>query len=217
MSEKTNPSVELLKALEAEPATKGRKISPKNIPPMPKEVSERLKEAKPVSTVKEESQLLPEVDQNDKLAFIAHMMGAPRFSKSYTLYGGALNIVFRTLTAEEDEACVKAATAKVPDPVLRNVPENEHLSMLQTAATERIRVYQEYKMIVSMKSVQRQGTLVELPDVTDLAEAYESFISTSAQPFLATVRYISNRFETLVNTMLALSETPDFWKAVSQA
>lgn len=213
-----SPSADILKALES--PTPPKISNTAKIPPMPKKVAEKLKKLAPeekVSTAQETKQVLPEISATDKMAFIAHMMGAPRFHKKYELYGGSLVIVLQTKTAEEDERCVRAATKKCPDPVLANLPAAEHQAALQQAVTDRVRLYRDYSMLLSVQSVTRGVGLVELPEVADIDAAYESFIATTSGPFLATLRLVSMQFENLVTTMMSLADSPDFWKAASQA
>jgi hypothetical protein len=223
---------EQLAQLEA-PPTKAKR----EIPPMPKEVAAHLKAIKESSkptlqdgdgqdllgtgpAEQKSEQALPSIPDDDKIAFLAHLMGAPRFQKTYEMFGGQIRMTFRTRTAIEDEACVRAATKQVPDPApTKDTSPEEYRAALMQAGADRMRLYSELSMLVSLEKLERanmapiSGLLVD----GDLYAEYQAALSGLSHLLLGQIRQTSDRFNALVNTMMLMSDQPGFWMAVSPA
>jgi hypothetical protein len=233
VSDVKNPPADLLSDLQS-PTGKRRQI---RVPPMPKEVAERLKKLDVAPTLvqgdktilgtpkpPEESaavETYPDIPEVDRAEFLAHILGAPHFKKSYELFGGAVRLTFRTRTASEDEACARAAQKAVPEPTIPDKITAEARTLSAQAGADRLRKYREFTMIVSLCDLSFDGkapipTLFDKPVAeSDVAAVYNEFVSTLAGTLLGTVRLYHDRFETLTNIMLTLADKPGFWKAAS--
>jgi hypothetical protein len=205
---------------------------------MPKEVAERLKkldvapslqhdgkaiigEEKPASVKSDEQEKYPDIPEVDRTAFLAHLLGAPRFKKSYELFGGAVRMGFRTRTPAEDDACARAAQKFVPEPPIPDAISPEVRLAAAQATAERMRHYREMTLIVSLCDLSLDGK-APIPclipgdvDAVDLTALHKEFISTLPLVLLNTIRLYHERFETLTNVMMAMADKPGFWKAAS--
>jgi len=238
MSEVKNPNPSLLGELQSTPPVKPKRTI--TVPPMPKAVAERLKKITTASTLSKDGEAIlgklpesatekseeaqesyPDIPQEDRTAFLVHLLGAPHFKKVYELFGGALALTFRTRSGPEDEACARAAIKAVPEPGIPDLITPEVRLAASQAGAERMRCYRELAMIVSLCDTQRDGrapipSLIEgdIKDV-DLDALRIEFIATMPGTLLGTIRMYHDRFESLTSTMIRLADKPGFWKAAS--
>ena len=234
MSEVKNPNPSLLGELQSTPPVKPKRTI--TVPPMPKAVAERLKKlttestlskdgeailGEPQAVADEVNEVYPDIPQQDRTAFLAHLLGAPHFKKSYELFGGALNVTFRTRSGPEEEACARAATKAVPEPGIPDKITPEVRIAVAQAGAARLRCYRELTMIVSLCDIQRDGrapvlSLIE-GDIknVDIDALRLEFIATTPGTLLGTIRLYHDRFEALTSTMISLADKPGFWGAVS--
>ncbi len=165
-----------------------------------------------------------EIDKVDRAAFLAHVLGAERFQKSYTFFGGTLTVVFQTRTAGEDEACSRQA-----------FHDEEIDGSFGTTGSElrnhlRLQRYYDYQFVASLHSIQLKGspprvfnamqTQVPLefkatPGHTALRYARLSLLEELSNPLKTALRTSHAIFESLVYRLIAQAESPDFWKADS--
>jgi hypothetical protein len=177
-----------------------------------------VQEVKPVEPVE------AEVDKVDKAAFLAHVLGAPRFQKAYTFFGDTLTVVFQTRTAAEDEACSRQAFY-----------DEEIDGSFGTTGSElrnhlRVQRYYDYQFAISLHSIHLKGSTPRVFDVmktrppedvkgipghTPLRYARLALLDELSNPLKATLRASHSGFESLVYRLIAQAESPDFWKADS--
>jgi hypothetical protein len=88
---------------------------------------------------------LYEPTTEDKVAYIALIMGEQkRFRRAVALFGGRLKVVFRSLLTSEEDMAFRQADADIAAGKISNL-------LLYTVALE------DYKMLMSIESVQRAG------------------------------------------------------------
>lgn len=132
----------------------------------------------------------------DKTAFLAHVLGAERFIKSYSFYGGAVTFSFRTLTGGEHEACTKQVFAEGLTEEKR-VPRLLHLLMV-AAVHEIVRL-----------SGKLDSRLQLPPDLLEKDQALKELPGAVYHLLRASFE----RFDRRVMELTYLAESPDFWTA----
>lgn len=174
------------------------------IPPPTPAVAKRMEEITVESTLNVDGKFsqsklgLPEVVDDldiDKANFLAHILGAERFVKTYYRFGGKFSVTFRTLTAKEDDACVAAARA-------------EHA----TNPDALMRTFLEYRMVASLSEYCRGDDRFVVDHSGSIQDCYATFLSL---PHLITglIRVLNEQFSKLVLDLYKESENEDFWKA----
>jgi hypothetical protein len=165
-----------------------------------------------------------EIDKVDKAAFLAHVLGAPRFQKSYSFFGGSLTVVFQTRTAGEDEACSRQAFY-----------DEEIDGSFGTTGSElrnhlRVQRYYDYQFVASLHSIHLKGSNPRVfdamktrppeefkgtPGHTPLRYARLALLEELSNPMKTALRTSHSIFETLVYKLITQAESPDFWEADS--
>lgn len=136
--------------------------------------------------------------EGDKAAFLAHVLGAPHFLKTYTLFGGAVTLTFRTLEAKINDACTAAVMQD------KDVDQDS-----------RVRRLVEYQMAMSV-SVSRNGHPDTIPLVHDVRQSLENLLQLP-NPLVGRIRMAHNHFFQRVLLLTAAADQPDFWKAAPAA
>jgi hypothetical protein len=158
------------------------------------------------------------VEYEDKLRFLAHLLGAERFTKTYELFGGQLVLTFQTRTAEEEGLCNDQAwmDEKVHSLGASNSPE---------AVQGRLNRFMNYRMTAALKAMGRKGDRpIEFtpfkdrgelpPHVTPIRVSYDELLKLPG-PVMVVVQQAHHRFESLVARLTLAADKPDFWKADS--
>jgi len=163
-------------------------------------------------TVEDEPAAVPA--HSDLLVYVQTVLGGQRFTKRYELLGGALNIVFRSLTIAEDEHI----TAVVQDELMSG-------KLLSKAETHRRRA--EYRMVAALQIVETDSAIT-IPQAADYqyeqTEACRSPIVAMRRDIFDklfvtdTVRRLVahswNQFRALLQTLEQKAGDPNFWQAI---
>ena len=132
----------------------------------------------------------------DKTAFLAHVLGAERFIKSYSFYGGQIIFSFHTLTGGEHEACIQLVQSEeLPEP--KRIPRLMELLMF-ASVHEVIRVTGtlDNRMQLPAELLTKSRALKDLPGAV-----------------YHLLRASFERFSQRTMDLTALAESPDFWTA----
>jgi hypothetical protein len=151
--------------------------------------------------------------REDKLDFVAAILSQKRFTKSYTLLGGALTVEFRSLTTNENDLVVKQLVA------------DWNKSRISGPAHS-IQQALNYQQALSLLSVKTQAGPVKLEELSEydvdapvdetvIPEVIE-YVTKVAMP-TESIRKIINRayisFQELVSKLEVMAEDSDFWQA----
>ena len=162
------------------------------------------------------------IEQADKQAFLIHMLGAERFTKSYDLFGGRMRVTLQTRTVAEDERCAAQAFA---DEQTEGFPGNTP----EVRSNQRLQRYCDYQFILSLSSLEAEGqaprvfrpeeTVVRDPEkiYSPLQQARTDFNESISQPLKVALRQVHNRFEALTARLAGEASSKDFWTAGSDS
>lgn len=184
------------------------------------EKGEVIKKEGTLPTPKEEVKEDP-VDTMDRVNFIAHTLGAQRFKKTYTLFGGRVEVTFQNRTSAEEEACSRQS--------FYDEDLDGYFGPTGSATRDQMRMtrYLDYQFITSLYSIKfpdgpaRIFTIPALKakDVNDgntaLRQQRLAIMAELSQPMKIAMRTAHNKFEGLVYKLIGEAESPDFWTAVS--
>jgi hypothetical protein len=136
--------------------------------------------------------------QDDRLRFLAHLLGGIPYRKTYEILGGAQAVTFTTISAVLDTALAKLA--------------------LEDAKEHRKAKYLDYLMLASLLSVRTGDSVVEFaPDADPKAfrVAYEAwFVDLNREQYLV-LRGLFDRFRGELDAMLGKVDDPSFWPTPS--
>lgn len=169
---------------------------------------------------------IPEPDYHDKMAFLQSVLGQKPFVKEYDLYGGAVQVTFRTLSTQEADACWKQVNHDV---LKRNL--TSELDMHEKV--QRYRTCMQTLRLTSREFDHEQPdglTSVYNPNATafwtfdpesipegetplPLVEEYMFKHVFRTETVGRTVTVILQQFNRLVAKMEAMVDNADFWKA----
>ncbi len=160
------------------------------------------------------------VDASDKAAYLAHILGAPFFEKSYDLFGGAAKVTFRTISQDDLEQCSRQAWNDDRLEGMTGKPGS------QDADAGRQGRYQTYKFVGELYSIAKGSALPKIykpfeeksdiaGEVWPIKNAWAAFRAEQSSPFLVALRQAHLRFEYLVARLTLAADRPDFWKADS--
>ena len=163
-------------------------------------------------TVEDEPAAVPA--HADLLVYVQTVLGGQRFTKRYELLGGALNIVFRSLTITEDEHI----NAVVQDEVMRG----KHLSK---AEAQRRRA--EYRLAASLQVVEMSNPInipqpaeyqyeatedCQSPIIAMRRDIFDKLLVTDTARRMVAWSY--NDFTELLRTLEKKASDPNFWQAI---
>jgi hypothetical protein len=232
----TGPMVKLpeTKTASAAPAEKTTKTV--EAPPPPPEVVQRVKErvaaqqelegssyeikdadGKVVKKVGSTTPAEPEedpVEAADKQAFLIHILGGQRFTKSYDLFGGAMTVTFRTRTTAEDETCANQAFYD------EQLDGGYSGNTLETRNNQRLQRYYDYQFVASLYSIKVKGSPPRMFSAFEgkehpLRAARQDLNVEFSQALKLALRAFHNRFEALVAKLVGEANSKDFWEAGS--
>jgi len=152
-------------------------------------------------------------DEEDKREWVAHVLGAPRFRKTYDLMGGQVKVTFRNRTQEEDDAVFAQLaedikTGSLPDrqPVFLNVEYGHRMHV--------------YFMAYSVEQIRSSSGKVAV-DFTDPLSNVGSNATTAmldrlkkgvSQGLYQNLIEMQRRFESVIRTLVARGSDPNFWE-----
>jgi hypothetical protein len=215
------------------PAPASPQLKPDEIPPMPPGVRERLAAAKQLQsgmvheredgkTVTFGAPAAPKPDpvqpaQADRVEFLAHLLGAHRFQKTYRLFG-AIEVTFQTRLASETAQCAQQ--------VLLDEKRDGALAPIgsQTAAIARTARTMEYMFVGAIEKLGPVGSVqsyspysspsANLPlYVLSIRSAHDEFKQRCTQPLWVALWNQWLVFEELVLALTVKANDPDFWTA----
>lgn len=174
--------------------------------------------------VKAPSPTKPEdlVEEADKASFLIAMLGGSPFQKVYKLFGGQLEVTFRTRSADVDAQC--AAQAYRDD-------EFDPLVNVEVETRQRLRMnrYFDYQFVTSLHALASTGAPPRAFNVeTTAVDPAKHGVGASklratkldldkelSQPLRVALRSTHTKFENLVARMTMEANNPDFWAADS--
>jgi hypothetical protein len=156
----------------------------------------------------------------DKTAFLAHILGCPYFEKSYTIFGGAVTVTFRTMTDDQLAMCRRQAWS---DDKLdgTNGPQGSEESY-QT----RLARFVQYKLVGELYSVKLKDDVPRIytPFAHDsnlkvgewpIRVAKHEFTAGTSVALAQAIAQANAKFTRLTMSMQAAADDPSFWKAGS--
>jgi hypothetical protein len=161
------------------------------------------------------------VEADDKKKFLALLLGAPFFSKSYKLFDGNIEVTFRTRSAAEEEECGQQTYRDERRDGLVGPAASE------IVAADRLRRLRDYQFTAALMTLQSPGGVPRIfkPFEAKTKEddqyrgairvAYDQLLKDLPHPLVVALRTEWVRFEILVAKMTLNANNPDFWKAVS--
>lgn len=169
---------------------------------------------------------IPEPDVTDRLGFLQAILGEKPFLKSYSLFGGSVQMTLRSLTGQELDAIYQQAQYELRTGRINDV----------AALQERLQRYRFYLQLVSLRSSTFQHVLPDgftpqtnphaqthwevpddLPEGCSGLDAVERYIVAhvvKTESLHRTLRNACNQFNRLVAKMEALADNSDFWSAI---
>ena len=166
------------------------------------------------------------IEAYDKANFLAFVLGGERFSKSYSLFGGALVVTFATRTSIEDERCAKQS---FDDEALEGGFGG---SAQAVRDVQRMQRYFDYQFVASLVSIQTKDRPprhfkpweVKVPadhaehlGWSGLRQARLELYAELSQPLRFALKTLHAKFESVVTRLAAAAEQPDFWTAGSDS
>lgn len=158
-----------------------------------------------------------EVLEEDKLQFLQSLLGLQPFFKQYTLFGGRLQMIFRTLEPTEIELCLReaqqlAAERAGNDLSLRSVIQIDLFQQLR-AGLQLVSLDGEQDLRVRLP---RKWSDWQQQQVHSAHAVWQRVTTTLGAESLA--RLLLNTvgdFNNLVRRMEENAQNPDFWSAVA--
>lgn len=161
------------------------------------------------------------VDAEDKQKFLAMLLGAPFFTKTYELFGGQIAVTFKTRSAVQEDECGRQSYRDEKFDGLIGPVDSE------IVLNDRIRRVRDYQFTAALHSMKTPGGVVrtfapfdantnkEEPLIGAIRVAHDELMKELAHPVLMALRATHMKFEFLVAKMTLSAAKPDFWKAVS--
>lgn len=169
---------------------------------------------------------IPEPPHEEKMAFVAAMLGEKPYAKTYDLMAGRLKITFRTLMPRELDACFKQVLVEQSRDEIKTVPDY----------WEKVN---RYRLYLQLQRVEAPGAYDhEMPDglsawCSPHADAYWEFPEDEKEPLKLIDDHMNSvvltsesiariaqtycgKFNRLVAKMEAMVEDSDFWKATGE-
>lgn len=162
---------------------------------------------------------LTEVTDDDKANFVQSLLGGLRFKKTYSLFGGKLRIVYRTLTTYESDMAYKQ--------VLIDAQKDIHTKAIADSSFY-WRTLMAYRAMMAVERVESDINVVEVPPVSEIeadpaeppnTKIFALFDSLVEQimPNEALRNAISHtytEFNALCEKLQSMAESKDFWNAI---
>ena len=162
------------------------------------------------------------VDEADKANFLVTMLGGGTFRKTYTVFGGRMEVTFQTRTAQQDAECATQAYRDEEFEKVNNLDPSTKQSM-------RVNRYLDYQFVRSLYSVgiPKQPPRIFNVDETPIVDAKHGIgasklraaridIETEfSQPMRIALRSMHVKYENLVGRLTSEVDNQDFWQAGS--
>lgn len=147
---------------------------------------------------------VPEISDDQKLRFMAHILGGKPFSERYKLLGGAFLVEYRNLTPLEEES--------LSELVLRWERDQE-----LAKGRRRLR-YRQLAMATAISSLQLEGVAVTPrfdANSKQFLEDYQAWLRGLSGGQYQLLDHCYARFRQLLEYLFERSTDPDFWPTPS--
>ena len=136
----------------------------------------------------------------DKHNWLSHVLGEPRFRKTYQLYGGKVDVTFHTRTAKESDDVVKQV----------------RLSGL--VGDDARQLFYHLSAACSIEKVRRNDDVITFTYDSDglnkcypCQTLYASMVEKLGEGLLKQIEFTFGAFEAVVAELMTKADTPDFW------
>lgn len=163
---------------------------------------------------------LTEVTDEDKMDFVQSILGGIRFKKSYSVFGGRLTIVFRSLTTAESDMAYKQLIVDA---------QNDLQSKILSDTSFYWRTLMAYRAMMSIEKIESADNVVEVPPISEIEVDESEYKRPNTKLFALfdhlieqlmptevmrnTVTHLYTEFNSLCEKLQAMAEAKDFWKA----
>lgn len=158
------------------------------------------------------------IEAADKERFLASLLGADCFKKTYPLFGGKLTVTFRTRTAAQENECANQVHRDERRDGTGGATPDE-------VAKLRMGRFQQYRFVAALESFGAPGqparTFHPFKHLKENKEAHlgsirlatDELLEELPSSLLVALRTTCDKFEVLVARMTMAADSPDFWKA----
>ncbi len=175
--------------------------------------------SKPVNLDWADKEIEDPIEWDDKMKFMATMLGARHFQKTYSLFDGKLRVTFRTLTANEERECSRQAWNDDAIDGPGGAPGSE---AAMAARSVRLTNYEFAGSLVSMEvegDVEKNFSPFQqdanvAAGILPIRLSHEELLKMPI-PVLMAIQREYHRFRHLTLTLTAQAATPGFWKAAT--
>ena len=174
------------------------------------------------ATISDPSEIVP--SEESKTVWLRHILGEPRFTQVFSLFGDKVSVSFRSRTMAENEAIYNQITAEVKSGEIETY--GGIMSPAYYARMNRL------MLLCSLQAVEYLNTgsvkVVDYPEVTEaaypkaasddvmplLVRAYNKVLGANTLPegLVAAISTSHRRFEALIAVLTRHSGDPDFWQ-----
>lgn len=143
----------------------------------------------------------PTLTADQKLRFLAHILGDQGYEQRYQFLGGRMCLTFRTVSAAHDQRLASLASSEAQD------------------AAHRRQLYFTYLMVACLTEVEIDQQVQAVEAFQDHHEldlrAYTSFINSLNREQYLLIYQTARRFRQDLDRMLDKVDDPDFWPTLS--
>lgn len=166
-----------------------------------------------------------EVADGDKTVFLQSVLGEKAFTKEYDLFGGKVNVTFRTLTGKEiDKVYAQVFHEKRLGEIMTDMDFYERVNryrlFLQIQSLRSNSFHHDFPEGFTRETNDTAATFYELPDdrpegETGLREVERYVVKTALKTELISNMVVNQcrLFNRLAAKLQAMADNPDFWQA----
>lgn len=167
-------------------------------------------------------EVVPTADE--KLRWIRHVLGEPRFCGVYSLFGGKAKIVLRSRLTRENDLIFEQLSDEVRAGLMPEVPA--FASPAYVARMHRLMLAYSLASLEFDTGDKVKIAIHKFPDVTDdvyppetkdgvrwraVAVAQDRVVASLSEALLSGVLAVHRKFEMLMTALIRHTEDPDFW------
>lgn len=165
---------------------------------------------------------LVEISDGDKLDFVQSILGGKRFKKVYSIFGGALNITFRTLTTAESDMAYKQIILDAQNDVQSKIIGDTSfywktlMSYRCTMAVERLDSSQGITEIPPIDEIEADPEKAKGSLNTKVYHLFDDLVEQIMPTELMrnTITHLYTEFQSLCEKLQVMAESKDFWTAI---
>ncbi len=161
--------------------------------------------AQAIEAGKPEAPKISPQDAEEQMAFLVHLLGGKPFRKTFSYFGGQIQVTMRSRTSLEDELCAREI-ARLP---------------MDLPPVEYVRLYGEFAQLLSLEEVQlgdqppnRFNFTADIARLS-LMEQRDALFSRLQGPLGELIRTSYAGFDKAYQGLMARRNDPDFLKAGS--